>query len=226
MPKGHPLPPELRLERSRETKRLWQRKYLARNQATIKAKKKADYHANKAKHLAKHKVYYELNKERIKAQSRDYYRKNKAACLAKAKEWVKAHPEHVRIYGQRYYLTHTEIINQKTTHYAATHPEYVRQHDQRRRARKASAPIVDLSDAQWHEILTAFQYRCAYCQRRAKELTQDHITPVGPEGSHTVHNIVPACRSCNAKKQRNSPPKPVQPLLLTIAPARKPRKKE
>lgn len=33
-----------------------------------------------------------------------------------------------------------------------------------------------------------------------------------------LHNIVPACQSCNSKKGRKAPLCPVQPLLLTLAP--------
>mgnify|MGYP001617551454 CR=1 FL=1 len=91
-------------------------------------------------------------------------------------------------------------------------------HGARRRARKAYAPINDLSAAQWREIQAAYAHRCAYCGKRAKgHLTQDHITPLIKGGNHTASNVLPACRSCNARKWTGPSPVPVQPLLLTIA---------
>ena len=89
------------------------------------------------------------------------------------------------------------------------------------RARKANAPINDFTAAQWREMQGAYDHRCAYCGKRAKgKLTQDHITPLSKGGSHTVSNIVPACRSCNSQKHAGPPLTQVQPLLLTIAPQR------
>jgi 5-methylcytosine-specific restriction endonuclease McrA len=87
---------------------------------------------------------------------------------------------------------------------------------ERRRARKASAPVNDLTAAQWKEIKARFGHRCAYCGVKPKTLTQDHITPLSQGGSHTASNIVPACITCNAKKGTKAVLAPVQPLLLTL----------
>ena len=94
-----------------------------------------------------------------------------------------------------------------------------RENCRRRRANKAQAPRNDLTYAQWLEIQAAFDHRCAYCQQRCEgQLTQDHITPYAKNGSNTLWNVVPACLSCNMKKNAGPVPKPIQPLLLTIAP--------
>jgi 5-methylcytosine-specific restriction endonuclease McrA len=67
-----------------------------------------------------------------------------------------------------------------------------------------------------------YDHCCAYCGTRAKgHLTQDHLTPLSAGGSHTVSNVIPACRSCNSRKGTGAPLQPVQPLLLTVAPARR-----
>ena len=83
-------------------------------------------------------------------------------------------------------------------------------------------PLNDFTPAQWVEIQASWNHRCAYCGKRAKgRLEMDHITPFRKGGSHTASNIVPACRSCNAKKQIGPPLKPVQPVLLTVAATKK-----
>ncbi len=64
---------------------------------------------------------------------------------------------------------------------------------------KYAADVVDFMPEQWKQIKIAFDYRCAYCGSRT-ELEQDHVTPISKGGNHTAANIVPACRSCNARK--------------------------
>ena len=110
------------------------------------------------------------------------------------------------------------------------HPERAHAKRRARRARIQGAAVNDLTDQQWEEIQQAYGYRCVYCppqcwrcQRQKHHLTQDHITPLSQGGNHTVSNIVPACLSCNSKKFKGPPLAPVQPLLLTLAPARKPK---
>ena len=104
----------------------------------------------------------------------------------------------------------------------ANNPDKRRTYERTRRALKANAPVNDLTHAQWLEIQDAQDHRCAYCHKRCKgKLTQDHIVPLSQGGSHTLNNVIGACRSCNSRKGTRKPPIPVQPLLLTIAAARK-----
>jgi 5-methylcytosine-specific restriction endonuclease McrA len=70
-----------------------------------------------------------------------------------------------------------------------------------RRALKKGAAVCDLTRRQWESIKEAYGYRCAYCSKRPKRLTQDHIIPLSKGGNHTESNIVPCCRACNSKKK-------------------------
>jgi 5-methylcytosine-specific restriction endonuclease McrA len=70
-----------------------------------------------------------------------------------------------------------------------------------------------LTEKQWDRVLKQFKYRCVYCGSK-KNVEMDHIIPVSKKGEHTIHNVVPACRSCNASKHANPPPIHVQPVLL------------
>lgn len=107
----------------------------------------------------------------------------------------------------------------------AADPERFRQKRKARSALKRGAEISDLSAAQWNEIKAAYGYRCIYCGKQFTEntraLTQDHLTAVTKGGPDTVQNIVPSCKPCNSRKHTNPAPRLVQPLLLTIAPAKK-----
>jgi 5-methylcytosine-specific restriction endonuclease McrA len=72
--------------------------------------------------------------------------------------------------------------------------------------RRAAIEIAaSLTDSQWLAILRLFDYRCAYCARADKKLEQDHVVPLSKGGPHTKDTVVPACRSCNARKGSRLP---------------------
>lgn len=73
--------------------------------------------------------------------------------------------------------------------------------------------VADLTEAQWSQIKAAYKYRCGYCHKR-KPLTQDHVIPVSKGGDHTASNIIPACQSCNSRKNARLPIVAYQPHLI------------
>ena len=133
-----------------------------------------------------------------------------------------------KILEEDYRMNHTTDAVIRMDQWRKSHPEKFHRmaivQAQRHRARKLGAPIVDLTDEQWQEILLIHHYRCVYCpddcqecEQRTHKLTQDHLTALSKGGSDTVQNVLPACRSCNSKKQAGEVPIPVQPLLFTLA---------
>jgi len=160
------------------------------------------------------------------------------------KESVRYHASHKQ-QARDYYIAHRETIIARSARsqamnpkaakarkkkWASLHPEVHRAKEVRRRANKRNAPLNDLTAEQFAEIQAAYNFRCVYCPpncwrcaHKRHKLTIDHITPLIAGGSNTVHNIVPACLSCNVKKHKGPAPVPIQPLLLTIAPCRSPR---
>jgi len=70
---------------------------------------------------------------------------------------------------------------------------------------------------QWEALKTIYGYRCAYCGRKLKKLTKDHLIPISkgdPDNVDSIENIVPACKSCNSRKN-NKPPFPFQMIMAT-----------
>ncbi|MDP3960683.1 MAG: HNH endonuclease signature motif containing protein, partial [Pseudorhodobacter sp.] len=57
------------------------------------------------------------------------------------------------------------------------------------------------SASQWEAVIADFGNSCAYCGA-ADDLVMDHVVPINKQalGEHRIGNLVPACRSCNAKK--------------------------
>ena len=153
-----------------------------------------------------------------------YHAANRERDNARHSAYNAANREKLKQLHAANYAANIEEEREKRRDYYKNNPEVAKASASRRRARKAGAPINDLTDDQWKEILVAFKNRCVYCpdncwrcRQHKHDLTQDHIIPLSKGGSHTKTNVVPACGSCNRKKHAGPPLKPVQPLLFTIA---------
>ena len=168
--------------------------------------------ARTARYRAKHRDKV-LLKDR---ESAALYRKNNPDKIADARE---ANREKTRAADNarnaKRRAENPERERQKAREIYAANPQRYCAASKRHEALKRGALISDFTAEQWRDMQTAYNHRCAYCGKRAKRhLTQDHITPLSKGGSHTLNNIVPACKSCNSKKHIGPPPVPVQPLLL------------
>jgi 5-methylcytosine-specific restriction endonuclease McrA len=216
-----------------------------KNREAILAKQRLDYAQNPEKYAVKNKATRERNSAKIRQGQRLHYLKNREKIIAQSTAYHNAHAEETRLYQQGYRQRNRDKKRGYQTKYEAknrvvlalklklrrrAHPEILAAQQRRRRARQANAPINDLTAAQWQEIQDAFGNRCVYCpddckacQKKRHKLTPDHVTPYAKNGSNTLWNVVPACKSCNSKKGPRAPLKPVQPLLLTVAPNTRPK---
>lgn len=161
-------------------------------------KQSLDYYYN---HLEEHRDYNkgwrENNKDRTTENWNRWYKENREDVLEKASQRA---------------IENRDALTKKQREYRKKKPEIHQISAQKRRAKKKNVRN-DLTKQQWQAILKAYQYRCAYCGKKKKNLTMDHITPIALNGEHTISNIVPACRSCNSRKSTKKAPKLVQPLL-------------
>lgn len=86
----------------------------------------------------------------------------------------------------------------------ATEQEWPRDASSRRRAKKVGADVREVTDKDWQRLCKRYNYCCGWCGRRLK-LTQDHIIPLDKGGRHSIGNLIPACRRCNAQKSNKLP---------------------
>ncbi|MBU1232930.1 MAG: HNH endonuclease [Proteobacteria bacterium] len=72
--------------------------------------------------------------------------------------------------------------------------------------RRERAKARDLRKSRWWQQRTA-PGKCHFCGRKVpfKELTMDHLLPLGRGGRSTKDNLVPCCKSCNNKKKSMLP---------------------
>jgi 5-methylcytosine-specific restriction endonuclease McrA len=199
---------------------------VARSVEEKRAAYRAWYRANKEKRSADFKAWREAHKaERqaylaaYKAARPEQRRRLQATYRARHPERItalnKANYAKTREQRLAQYQEHREERNRANIERHRNNPFPHRASEKKRRAQKAQVLINDFTHEQWKTMQIVFQHCCAYCGKSAKgHLTQDHITPLSQGGNHTLSNIVPACRSCNSKKNNRAPLKPVQPLLL------------
>lgn len=52
----------------------------------------------------------------------------------------------------------------------------------------------------WQRVVNRYHHCCAYCGEYAQCIEQDHVIPRVRGGKHTIGNLLPACPSCNRRK--------------------------
>lgn len=172
------------------------------------------------KHFAKgmcHRHYsaahYRDNREQHRVAMSAYRALHAEEARERSRKWREADPERAREAVRRYASENREHLKAKRREYRNKNRDLIRALNNRRKALKRNAPINDLTGIQWREIKAAYGQRCAYCGKRPKKLTMDHVVPLSKGGSHTASNILPACGPCNFSKNAGAAPTH-QPLLL------------
>ena len=82
--------------------------------------------------------------------------------------------------------------------YAKAHPEKRAATTARRRARKAGAAGTFTTE-QWAARLDYYGGKCIYCGT-TDNIQIEHRIPLSRGGTNWPSNLIPACRSCNCKK--------------------------
>ena len=175
--------------------------------------------------------YADEHREEKNEKRRILYAENPEPRLEKNRAWYEENKEERKISLAAWEAANYEKRKAQHAAWEKAHPGYGAIKWQRRASRQAGAERVDLSPAQWQEILEMSHYRCCFCpedckacKKKTHKFEQEHLTPVVMSGDYTVHNILPACKSCNTKKGTGPVLKPVQPFLLTIAPPYQPKR--
>ncbi len=122
--------------------------------------------------------------EEARERSRQRYAADRKGQVARARKWREENPD---------------TLKATLARYRANHPEEMRVRAQAARARKSSASGTYTFD-EWTACLALWDNCCAYCGRKMKGLTQDHVVPLSKGGWHCGLNVVPACKPCNSQK--------------------------
>lgn len=120
------------------------------------------------------------------------------------RRYLAADPDHVEARRQRMreYNQRPEVIARRSELFKVTYRRRAEVLKARARARHVGY-VVGHTHEEWLTKIEAFDRCCAYCGRRDRKLTKDHVIPVSvgdPETVDLIDNIVPACMSCNSSK--------------------------
>ncbi len=138
-----------------------------------------------------------------KAYMQEYRRKNATKVKKRIKEWKQRHPDKIRLYSKQQRARNPAKADAASQAWRVRYPHKDRAVQARRRARILATPVNDFTADQWLGLQEQYDHKCAYC-RQSAPLTQDHVVPLSKGGTHTLSNILPACRRCNQRKGTKS----------------------
>lgn len=152
---------------------------------------------NKDKIRANFLIWAEKNKERLKEKNREYRLANADAKKEKDRLYAKAHPEVNAAASRRYRKNNPEKVKEIQKKYQSKNPEIRVNIRAKRRARINSGKYLVTN----REIKLLRKMQCLYCGLPGGQI--DHVIPIARGGEHRIGNLAPACRSCNAQKNRS-----------------------
>jgi len=175
----------------------------------------------------RHKRWYEEHKDEIRAKARQYLRKRYATdpqrVLARNAAWYRRNRESRLEYQRQRRLAKGDQIRAKDrarnrARYAANPAaaqsylkEWRRQNLEKSHAyvraatikRRRAAGGQSFTAVEWLALLARHGGACAYCGSNVL-IEIDHRIPLIRGGSNTIDNMLPACRSCNRRKNRKT----------------------
>jgi 5-methylcytosine-specific restriction endonuclease McrA len=161
-----------------------------------------DRRAYKAAYDAAHRsdaaAYREANRTLLAAKKAEWYKAHRASVLARVKNRADQNKDAIAAYQAARYAANPDKVKATVAAYRKANPDKKRHLENRRRARKAGNGGSHTL-AERLEKFARLGNVCVYC-RQSKKLTVDHIIPLARGGTDNIENIVPACRSCNSRK--------------------------
>ena len=152
-------------------------------------------------------AWMKANPERVRATEMKSRAKNADKILERARRKRAESPEVFAEASKRYNAKPETKAKHAAYERSRRSLFHVRFADARRVFVRAGGVLSDhdVTLEQWFDVCEEFGYCCAYCgvdiEHAGLDSTVDHITPVTAGGTHTLGNVIPACRSCNSSKE-------------------------
>lgn len=147
------------------------------------------------------KEYKDNNKARSNELRRENYKKDPIKYRIQSN---KSHQDHSndRLKKQRiYYENNKEAFSKRNKKYRNENLDEILLRNRQREKSLEQFPIIKQSEID--QLLKNNKHQCFYCKTNVKRginLHLDHKAPLFHGGSHSIDNLVPACKSCNLKK--------------------------
>jgi 5-methylcytosine-specific restriction endonuclease McrA len=144
--------------------------------------------------------WYNSNKEKVSQASSIRHLKNKDIANAKSREYHQANKLAINNRHKNHKLKNAEKYKESERKWRQLNPEKVRQQSQLRRARIKNNGTYKILNK---DLLRLYSSPCLYCASTVN-IEADHVIPISRGGTHGIGNLVPACRSCNARKSNRT----------------------
>ena len=197
-------------EKKRASDSAWQKA----NPERVRVNGAAWREANSEKARATAKACAKANPERKQANGAAWRKANPERVHATKAAWAKANPEKKRAGDAAYLATHREESRAKAKAWAKVNPEKRASTAAARRARKASAPVVESVDRAG--IWARDGGRCHSCGKKCdrENWHLDHLVPLSLGGEHSARNLAVAHPFCNISRGNRGA---AQPLLISVS---------
>ena len=156
-------------------------------------KKWAD--VNKSKKQAATKKWAIANKSYLADKNKKYRAVKKVELRAYAKNYRDSHKLEIAKSNKAWRIANSERKKRMDELWWRSNPKKVRTRNANRRARKLAASNFVVTEKDVKRIMAK---PCAYCGNKSEHL--DHVLPLFLGGSHSIGNLVGACRHCNLSK--------------------------
>ena len=170
----------------REEKRARNAKYRATHREEIQAR------------AAKYRVAHREEQRAYDAEYRAAHLEGKRAYNA---SYRATHPDmrDRRAYNAQYHAAHRQEIGARNARYQATNRQHLNDYSAKRRARKASVTVEDVSR------VLVYERDGGCCHICGKHVTStkfhlDHLIPIVKGGEHSYRNVAITCPTCNLRK--------------------------
>lgn len=179
------------------------KRLLSRRSSSKRRKEIPEYFREKDK---KYRQEHPLSEEQ-KESRRKYYKKwwneHKEEQHKKQSCRYYSNSEPYKDRAKRYREKNLDIVREKERIRSRTrkidHFKVVEYLENRRAKKRAVGGRV--TKQEWIDLLYKYGNKCLCCGRTDIPLEQDHVIPLNP-GKHSIDNLQPLCRSCNARKSR------------------------
>ena len=186
-------------------KRLEQaKKYRETNKEKIAEKNKLWYEANREKIAEYHKQWHEANREKIVERQKQYRQDNKEKEAERKRQYYEANKEKICEYSKQWYEANKDKITERNKqYYQSPKGQVVLFNRNQRRRTKEEQQGDGITKDQWLEMMSFFDFRCAYSGERLTNNARsvDHIVPLNSGGDNAIWNCVPMLRSLNSSKK-------------------------
>lgn len=142
---------------------------------------------------------YQENPEIQREATRRWQEKNREYSVIKAREWNTKNREQYNANMRAWREKNKEKVAANNKKWREENPGGRKIYDHRRRDAAIKNGKFKITVREWNRMIARYNGCCAYCGSSEK-ITMDHVVPLSRGGRHSIGNVLPACFSCNVRK--------------------------